>query len=56
MLSGKKTRFKIRDSAICGFASYFKYKDYFSGKEMIAVLCAMYEASFNLNNGIITID
>ena len=28
-------------SGICGFVSYFEYKDYFSGKEMIAMLCAM---------------
>ncbi|KAK8800492.1 hypothetical protein JH06_2923 [Blastocystis sp. subtype 4] len=27
---------------VCGFVSYFKYKDYFGGKEMIAMLCAIY--------------
>ena len=27
---------------VCGFASYFLYKDYFSGKEMILMLCVTY--------------
>lgn len=28
-------------SVACGFASYFMYKDFFSGKEMILMLCTM---------------
>ena len=41
VLSGKVQMDKIRYSGVCGFVSYFKYKDYFGGKEMIAMLCAM---------------
>lgn len=29
-------------SGVCGFVSYFKYKDYFAGKEMILLLSVVY--------------
>ena len=32
-------------SVACGFASYFLYKDYFSGREMILMLCVTYVSS-----------
>lgn len=39
--SGTYLVLSMMDSAVCGFVSYFMYKDYFSGKEMIALLCAL---------------
>ena len=30
------------NSGICGFLAYFKYKDFFAGKEMILLLCVLY--------------
>ena len=42
VLSSNRALHKLINSGICGFMAYFKYKDFFAGKEMILLLCIAY--------------